>query len=628
MYGLSRDHNREIQAALTDLGYSPGPADGLPGAKTKSAIQEYQTDNNFPATGEPSLDLLKHLQSQLASSTSQASVAINSLNTMVPPSAGQRHAISESDSGGAPLPGLASASFSTTRQKDDETGADCSSQFVTVESGEERCGFRLTAKGQIFLQDRVIPAANPLATSVFLNGTVDRVASRIVLMPLSPSGRYRIISACGGNFCGTILLLDRVKNSSRRIAIGKNRLIDWVQWSDDERFALLIDYAGAHWLSAVDTKKMELIGTYPQSPSVKRIDSATFAWVDPGVFKLRVADCSNKGGCEAVSLKNQGKDEFLRISGAGLEVVAPMSSSARLLEKKLPLDTSWGQSGGYELNINPDKKISPCAQDAYANSKGDKQYLPGCTAIAVGQLINYHFTHGYQDGWLDRILENVEVYPRPWAKGWGLLPLIGSKNPACVSAGWDTLNSYPNTIDYKAPDKASELINFLWRVGIGLDLNYESGLTTSTKYWSEQHHIKDLGDWGATGDVSLHGVSLKIGALLKDRFRFNVTGSSPEVNKLNQVAHEIKESIDTGNPLILSLSGNKGDHNALIYGYRQVAVGKQNQYEYLINMGWGDTDQREDEGSNKWYPGDGPISVDGTAIVFDRFVVLLVSPLP
>ncbi len=62
MYGLTLDQNREIQELLITLGYSPGPADGLPGNKTKSAIKQYQSDYGLLITGTPSLKLLQHMQ--------------------------------------------------------------------------------------------------------------------------------------------------------------------------------------------------------------------------------------------------------------------------------------------------------------------------------------------------------------------------------------------------------------------------------------------------------------------------------------------------------------------------------------------------------------------------------------
>lgn len=65
LYGLTRDQNREIQELLTTLGYSPGPADGLPGSKTKSAIKHYQSDYSLLITGTPSLKLLQHMQTRI-----------------------------------------------------------------------------------------------------------------------------------------------------------------------------------------------------------------------------------------------------------------------------------------------------------------------------------------------------------------------------------------------------------------------------------------------------------------------------------------------------------------------------------------------------------------------------------
>jgi hypothetical protein len=52
----------EIQEKLAALGYEPGPADGKMGARTRSAIRDYQGQAGLPVDGEPSQALLKHLQ--------------------------------------------------------------------------------------------------------------------------------------------------------------------------------------------------------------------------------------------------------------------------------------------------------------------------------------------------------------------------------------------------------------------------------------------------------------------------------------------------------------------------------------------------------------------------------------
>jgi peptidoglycan hydrolase-like protein with peptidoglycan-binding domain len=40
-----------LQAKLLTLGYDPGTADGLFGAKTKAAVQKFQTDKGLVADG-------------------------------------------------------------------------------------------------------------------------------------------------------------------------------------------------------------------------------------------------------------------------------------------------------------------------------------------------------------------------------------------------------------------------------------------------------------------------------------------------------------------------------------------------------------------------------------------------
>lgn len=52
----------DIQLTLKSLGYEPGPADGIYGANTADAIEQYQRENNLRVTGEISEELLEHLK--------------------------------------------------------------------------------------------------------------------------------------------------------------------------------------------------------------------------------------------------------------------------------------------------------------------------------------------------------------------------------------------------------------------------------------------------------------------------------------------------------------------------------------------------------------------------------------
>ncbi len=54
-----------VQAGLTRLGYNPGPADGIMGTRTKTAIEAYQRDHGLLIDGHPTVQLAQHIDNQL-----------------------------------------------------------------------------------------------------------------------------------------------------------------------------------------------------------------------------------------------------------------------------------------------------------------------------------------------------------------------------------------------------------------------------------------------------------------------------------------------------------------------------------------------------------------------------------
>ena len=60
--GMTKADRQELQRLLTARGFDTGGTDGVIGAKTKAAISAYQASLGLPATGEPSLDLLRRLR--------------------------------------------------------------------------------------------------------------------------------------------------------------------------------------------------------------------------------------------------------------------------------------------------------------------------------------------------------------------------------------------------------------------------------------------------------------------------------------------------------------------------------------------------------------------------------------
>lgn len=59
---LTRGEMREVQTLLKAAGYDPGPADGLMGPKTRSAIASFGESQGIELTPEPQLKLLEALR--------------------------------------------------------------------------------------------------------------------------------------------------------------------------------------------------------------------------------------------------------------------------------------------------------------------------------------------------------------------------------------------------------------------------------------------------------------------------------------------------------------------------------------------------------------------------------------
>lgn len=55
-----------VQAALTRLGYDPGPIDGAYGPKTEQAIRSYQRNNGLVVDGRATAELAQHLENKLS----------------------------------------------------------------------------------------------------------------------------------------------------------------------------------------------------------------------------------------------------------------------------------------------------------------------------------------------------------------------------------------------------------------------------------------------------------------------------------------------------------------------------------------------------------------------------------
>ncbi len=59
---LSRADIRDIQTALNEAGYTPGPVDGVVGPLTRRGVKEFQSARRLPVTGKIDGKTLRHLK--------------------------------------------------------------------------------------------------------------------------------------------------------------------------------------------------------------------------------------------------------------------------------------------------------------------------------------------------------------------------------------------------------------------------------------------------------------------------------------------------------------------------------------------------------------------------------------
>jgi len=64
MPARSSEQIRSVQQALADLGYNPGPVDGIMGKMTRIALKQYQRDYDLPVTGRLDDDTLASLRTR------------------------------------------------------------------------------------------------------------------------------------------------------------------------------------------------------------------------------------------------------------------------------------------------------------------------------------------------------------------------------------------------------------------------------------------------------------------------------------------------------------------------------------------------------------------------------------
>jgi hypothetical protein len=354
-------------------------------------------------------------------------------------------------------------------------------------------------------------------------------------------------------------------------------------------------------------------GLYSTTANPERIVSVTESeWAyrlindeHVGLWKVHVVNAdgsvSNKVGFEVEVEEQSINSSFITTIVAALQ-----HKRTRLQHKRTRLiTTSWGQGDPYDFFY--DTSLQPCDASSALDpnlpegqSPDVKRYLVGCTAVAVGQLINYYVQQNYRNGWLETLLQNVTVYPRFGKAG-------DFFYDSCLHEGKDTEASYSNMIVDRFSDQGKQLRQFLWTVALGLDSHFEDGSST---VFDENESL--LGSLFAFWTLNNSGTwEERFRSLLVDRFRFKpgVSYSAP-LDSLESMRDEIVTSIDRKQPILARIYGNdsgsssSSGHMVLIDNYR---ITSDDKLEVQINWGWGGGDENE-----QWISTDGPIQLSGT----------------
>ena len=124
-------------------------------------------------------------------------------------------------------------------------------------------------------------------------------ASRLIVSPTSPSGRYSIVKACDDpnpdmGLCWSIYLVDREEDAAQKVSIGKYGGLDWVQWSPDEHYAVFLErMEGTSWFIALNLETGESLPLEELSAEAN-LDSLT--WTGDRTFTLSLVDGSTVAG--------------------------------------------------------------------------------------------------------------------------------------------------------------------------------------------------------------------------------------------------------------------------------------------------------------------------------------------
>ena len=211
------------------------------------------------------------------------------------PTAQQRSETTPSTS----APVTASASTSTKAATPKMPGEQ---QWASLLQGGSAQGLTFTTGGQLLYQDEVLLKQIPVSYSSTGDVTY---AQRLLVSDPSPSDRFDVVKACESptnesGLCWSVFLVDRQLKTAQKVDVAKYGGQDWVQWSADERYAVLAESTeGVTFFVALDlqTSKSRM---FEQTSATA--DLSSFRWIDNRTFQVNLV-CGDQSNCTEPSFR-------------------------------------------------------------------------------------------------------------------------------------------------------------------------------------------------------------------------------------------------------------------------------------------------------------------------------------
>ncbi|MBK8909273.1 MAG: hypothetical protein IPM60_15760 [Rhodospirillales bacterium] len=234
---------------------------------------------------------------------------------------------------------------------EDELKPTCKKEVLEIVASQEACGFSLNSKGQALLNGSpVSPALEPWG----------RKAEKLLVYPTSPTGRYTVVDSCSVN-CGLLLVVDRMAKSAKQFFAGKYGPERWIEWSSDEKYAVLYNKnEGVNWLHVLLVESGEIFIFPPERKQGNiKFDIQSFAWVSANRFRIGLTECKGEY-CGETKIPDDLTEVEFEVVDTGLSVVTvndptkvPRAFSGAVLgSNTADPDQSGGASGGIQFNWN------------------------------------------------------------------------------------------------------------------------------------------------------------------------------------------------------------------------------------------------------------------------------------